>query len=128
MINILYMKLSESRDMSDESGTYIILLKLKTILFTWPKYTYFKMSKWRLSVKKHSRGVIYILRQYSVSKSYSLKLSVIRLYRDIYSFLCNVITFFISISTHLFIHLTFSVSLILQNIWILPTSADNGLE
>ena len=25
----------ESRDMSDESGTYIILLKLKTILFTW---------------------------------------------------------------------------------------------
>ena len=43
--------------------------------------------------KKHSRGVIYILRQYSVSKSYSLKLSVTRLYRDIYSFLCNVITF-----------------------------------
>jgi hypothetical protein len=38
--------------------------------------------------KKHSR-VIYILRQYSVSKSYSLKLSVTRLYRDIYSFLCN---------------------------------------
>ena len=25
----------ESRDMSDERGTYIILLKLKTILFTW---------------------------------------------------------------------------------------------
>jgi hypothetical protein len=25
----------ESRDMSDESGPYIILLKLKTILFTW---------------------------------------------------------------------------------------------
>jgi hypothetical protein len=25
----------KSRDMSDESGTYIILLKLKTILFTW---------------------------------------------------------------------------------------------
>jgi hypothetical protein len=32
--------------------------------------------------KKHSRGVIYILRQYSVSKSYSLKLYVTRLYRD----------------------------------------------
>jgi hypothetical protein len=31
----------------------------------------------------------------------------------------------ISISTHLFMHLKFSVSLILQNIWILPTSADN---
>jgi predicted lipase len=43
--------------------------------------------------KKHSRGVIYILRKYSVSKSYSLKLSVTRLYRDIYSFLCNVIPF-----------------------------------
>ena len=25
--------------MSDESGTYIILLKLKTILFTWRKHT-----------------------------------------------------------------------------------------
>jgi hypothetical protein len=25
----------ESRDMSDGSGAYIILLKLKTILFTW---------------------------------------------------------------------------------------------
>jgi hypothetical protein len=25
----------ESRDMSDESGTYIILLKLKTILLSW---------------------------------------------------------------------------------------------
>jgi hypothetical protein len=25
----------ESRDMSDESGTYIILLKLKIILFNW---------------------------------------------------------------------------------------------
>ena len=33
--------------------------------------------------KKHSRGVIYILKQYSVSKSYSLKLSVTRLYRHI---------------------------------------------
>jgi hypothetical protein len=33
-----------------------------------------------------------------------------------------------SVSIHLFIHLKFSVSLILQNIWILPTSADNGLE
>ena len=32
----------------------------------------------------------------------------------------------ISIRTQLFIHLTFSVSLILQNIWILPTTADNG--
>ena len=28
----------ESRDMSDESGTYIILLKLKTILFTWRQH------------------------------------------------------------------------------------------
>jgi hypothetical protein len=29
------LNVCESRDMSDESGTYIILLKLKTVLFTW---------------------------------------------------------------------------------------------
>ena len=45
ILNIDKYFVCESRDMSDESGTYIILLKLKTILFTWPKYTYFKMSK-----------------------------------------------------------------------------------
>jgi hypothetical protein len=48
ILNIDKYFVCESR--SDESGIYIyaILLKLKTILFTWrywPKYTYFKMSK-----------------------------------------------------------------------------------
>ena len=48
ILNIDKYFVCESRDMSDESSTYIILLKLKTILFTWrywPKYTYFKISK-----------------------------------------------------------------------------------
>ena len=35
ILNIDKYFVYESRDMSDESGTYIILLKLKTILFTW---------------------------------------------------------------------------------------------
>ena len=35
ILNIDKYFVCESRDMSDESGTYIILLKLKTILFTW---------------------------------------------------------------------------------------------
>jgi hypothetical protein len=35
ILNIDKYVICESRDMSDESGTYIILLKLKTILFTW---------------------------------------------------------------------------------------------
>jgi hypothetical protein len=35
ILNIDIYFVCESRDMSDESGTYIILLKLKTILFTW---------------------------------------------------------------------------------------------
>ena len=34
ILNIDKYCVCESRDMSDESGTYIILLKLKTILFT----------------------------------------------------------------------------------------------
>jgi hypothetical protein len=33
ILNIDKYVVCESRDMSDESGTYIILLKLKTILF-----------------------------------------------------------------------------------------------
>ena len=35
ILNIDKYCVCESRDMSDESGTYIILLKLKTIWFTW---------------------------------------------------------------------------------------------
>ena len=35
LLNIDKYFVCESRDMSDESGTFIILLKLKTILFTW---------------------------------------------------------------------------------------------
>ena len=35
ILNIDKYFVCESRDMSDESGTYIILLKLKAILFTW---------------------------------------------------------------------------------------------
>jgi hypothetical protein len=35
ILNIDKYFVCESRDMFDESGTYIILLKLKTILFTW---------------------------------------------------------------------------------------------
>ena len=35
ILNIDKYFVCESRDMSDESGTYIILFKLKTILFTW---------------------------------------------------------------------------------------------
>jgi hypothetical protein len=36
ILNIDKYFVSESREMmSDESGTYIILLKLKTVLFTW---------------------------------------------------------------------------------------------
>jgi hypothetical protein len=35
ILNIDKYFVCESRDMSDESGPYIILLKLKTILFTW---------------------------------------------------------------------------------------------
>ena len=35
ILNIDKYFVCESRDMYDESGTYIILLKLKTILFTW---------------------------------------------------------------------------------------------
>ena len=35
ILNIDRYVVCESRNMSDESGTYIILLKLKTILFTW---------------------------------------------------------------------------------------------
>ena len=35
ILNIDKYFVCESRDVSDESGTYIILLKLKTILFTW---------------------------------------------------------------------------------------------
>jgi hypothetical protein len=35
ILNIDKYFVCESRDMSDESATYIILLKLKTILFTW---------------------------------------------------------------------------------------------
>jgi hypothetical protein len=35
ILNIDKYFVCESRDMSDENGTYIILLKLKTILFTW---------------------------------------------------------------------------------------------
>ena len=38
ILNIDKYFVCESRDMSDESGTYIILLKLKTILFTWRKH------------------------------------------------------------------------------------------
>jgi hypothetical protein len=34
-LNIYKYFVYESRDMSDGSGVYIILLKLKTILFTW---------------------------------------------------------------------------------------------
>jgi len=34
-LNIYKYVVCESRDMSDGSGAYIILLKLKTILFTW---------------------------------------------------------------------------------------------
>ena len=34
-LNIYKYFVCESRDMSDGSGAYIILLKLKTILFTW---------------------------------------------------------------------------------------------
>jgi hypothetical protein len=37
LLNIDKYFVCESRDMSDESGTYIILLKLKTILFTCHK-------------------------------------------------------------------------------------------
>jgi hypothetical protein len=35
IFNIDKYFVNESRDMSDESDTYKILLKLKTILFTW---------------------------------------------------------------------------------------------
>jgi hypothetical protein len=35
ILNIDKYFVCENRNMSDESGTYIILLKLKTILFTW---------------------------------------------------------------------------------------------
>ena len=35
ILNIDKYFVYESRDMSDESGTYIMLLKLKTVLFTW---------------------------------------------------------------------------------------------
>jgi hypothetical protein len=35
ILNIDKYFVCESRDMSDESGTYIILFKLKIILFTW---------------------------------------------------------------------------------------------
>ena len=35
ILNIDRYVVCESRNMSDESGTYIILLKFKTILFTW---------------------------------------------------------------------------------------------
>ena len=38
ILNIDKYFVCESRDMSDESGTYIILLKLKTILFIWRYY------------------------------------------------------------------------------------------
>ena len=34
-LNIYKYFVCESRDMSNGSGAYIILLKLKTILFTW---------------------------------------------------------------------------------------------
>ena len=38
ILNIDKYFVCESRDMSDESGTYIILLRLKTILFTWRQH------------------------------------------------------------------------------------------
>ena len=38
ILNIDKYSVCESRDMSDESGTYIILLELKTILFTWRQH------------------------------------------------------------------------------------------